>query len=130
MVRWIIQENIAENEVAALKTACENSNIEYELLYIIPFDVILPDFTIDDKINIYYGSISFINAVYKKYKPIGIFYNNNFSIENYLNKWGTYMLSSDAIITNFNDFSLIVYGLLDQMLMIRHFQVRYIHLIK
>lgn len=107
MVRWIIQQNIAENELDKILSACKINNIEYELVYVIPFDTQMPTFTIDDKINIYYGSISFINNVYKKYNPIGIFYNNNFSIENYINKWGSYMLSSDAIVTSFNEFSLM-----------------------
>jgi hypothetical protein len=101
MVRWIIQQNISELD--KLVTACENNNIEYELVFIIPFDTELPIFTYSDN-NMYYGSINFINNIYEKYKPNSIFYNNNFSMENYINKWGSYMLNSDAIITNFKNF--------------------------
>ena len=106
-IRWVIQKNLlSENDINKLSVACNNINVEYELIDVIPFDSILPTFTIDNKINIYYGSTSLINNVYKQLnKPIGIFFNENYSIENYIKHWGNYMLSSEAIITTFKEFS-------------------------
>ncbi len=106
-IRWVIQRNLlSENEIDKLILACDNIDTEYELINVIPFDKELPKFTIDNKINIYYGSTTLIDNVYKQLnKPIGVFFNENYSIENYIKKWGSYMLSSDASITTFKEFS-------------------------
>jgi hypothetical protein len=105
-IRWVIQSNLlAERDIDLLSTACQLADVQYELVKVIPFDHELPKFTIDDKTNIYYGSTTLINNVYKQLdKPKGVFFNENFSIENYINKWGKFMLSSDAKITTFKEF--------------------------
>jgi hypothetical protein len=46
----------------------------------------LPKFTIDEKRNIYYGSTTFMNNIYKLLdKPKGLFYNHEtFLMSNYI----------------------------------------------
>jgi len=108
-IRWILQNNlISENDVNQMQNACEELGIELQEVTVIPFSDEIPEFTIDDKINIYFGAIPFINNVYKKYsKPAGIFFDeNNFSMENYLKIWGERMLSYGAKVTSFKEFSL------------------------
>lgn len=108
-IRWVVQDNlINENDSQRIKTACENLGLDYEPIIVIPFSNSIPDFTIDDKTNIYYGSITMIDNIYKKYnKPVGIFYNEEtFSMENYLVKWGDKMLNSDARVLTFNELVL------------------------
>lgn len=105
--RWVIQNNlIAENDVKQLQNACKEIGAEFEEVIVVPFSSEIPKFTVDDRINIYFGSITFINNVYEKYNhPIGIFFNDNFTMENSLNKWGEHMLSYGAKITTFKEFS-------------------------
>jgi hypothetical protein len=105
-VRWVIQSNLlSEKDIDLLTTACNNADVEYQLVKVIPFDTNLPDFIIDSKTNIYYGSTTLIKNVYEQLnKPPGVFFNNNFSIENYIEKWGDFMLNSDALVTTFKEF--------------------------
>ena len=95
--RWIIQDNlIAENDRNQFQAACDKLGIAHHEVKVIPFSDELPDFPIDDEHeNIYYGSTTFMNNLYKQLnKPRGLFYNHEtFSMENYFNKWGEYMLN-------------------------------------
>jgi len=106
-VRWIIQNNlIAENDRNQFQEACDKLNIAHHEVIVVPFSDELPDFPLDDEYeNIYYGSTTFMNNLYNKLKPIGLFYNHEtFSMENYFEKWGEHMLSSDAEIITVKDF--------------------------
>lgn len=107
-IRWIIQNNlIAENDLKQIQAACMSFGIDFEEVTVIPFSSEIPEFTTDDKINIYYGATTFIDNLYKqREKPIGVFFDEyNFSIENYINKWGKFMLNDEAEITTFGEFS-------------------------
>lgn len=112
-VRWVVQSNlIAENDVEVMGQAFMDLGIEVFWIDVIPFEESLPKFPIDDKINIYYGSTTLINNVYKALdNPIGIFFNEEFSIENYMSKdvWRDKMLNSDAIVTTLAQFSEMPY---------------------
>ena len=95
-VRWIIQNNlIAENDLKQLQKVLKDNDIEFFEVQIIPFMSGLPAFPIDDEHeNIYYGSTTFMNNIYKELNPIGLFYDHTtFSMKNYLNKWKHDMLS-------------------------------------
>jgi len=104
--RWIVQRNLlAENDLNQIKKACEKHDVEYFDTLVIPFTRELPKFPISDKYeNIYYGSTTFMNNLYGQLKPKGLFYNENFSMINYINQWGDRMLNSDAASMNIEDF--------------------------
>lgn len=107
-VRWVMQNNlIAENDVQRMKDVCKQLDIEFFEMKVLPFSSELPDFPIDDKVNIYYGSTTLMNNVYNQLKPEGLFYNHEtFSMENYISQWGENMLNSDARILPLKDFLL------------------------
>jgi hypothetical protein len=106
-IRWVVQNNLySESDYDKIKHTCDLNNINFEGVKIIPFSPDLPGFTIDEKTNIYYGSISFINSVYTQLnKPKGVFFNDSFSMEKYLSVWGEYMINSEAKLTSFKEFS-------------------------
>jgi hypothetical protein len=96
-IRWVIQNNlIAENELKEIQNTCKSIGVEYEEVLVV-FSSEL-QFTIDEKENIYYGSTTFMNNIYKLLdKPKGLFYNHEtFLMSNYIDKWGEYMLNCDA----------------------------------
>jgi hypothetical protein len=95
-IRWVLQNNlIAENDRKQLQEACKEIGVEFEEVLVIPFSDELPEFTQDDKTNIYYGSTTLMDNVYKQLdKPKGLFFNHEtFSMENYFKQWGEHMLS-------------------------------------
>lgn len=111
-IRWVIQNNlIAENDLKVIQNSCKNLGVEFEEVLVVPFSSELPKFTLDNKTNIYYGSTTFMNNIYKELKqPIGLFYNHEtFSMENYLEKWGGYMLNSGAKVVTVFDILTIGY---------------------
>jgi len=108
-VRWIIQDNlIAENDRMQFQEACDKLNIEHVEITVVPFSEELPEFPVDDEYeNIYYGSTTLMNNIYEQLnKPVGLFYNQDtFSMENYVDKWGDYMLSSEAEFMTMKEFA-------------------------
>jgi hypothetical protein len=99
-IRWVIQNNlIAENELNQLQEACNDANAEFEEVLIIPFAYDLPKFKHDSN-NVYYGSTTFMNNIYRELKPKGLFYDaDRFSMSNYFNKWGNHMLNNGATVS-------------------------------
>ena len=121
-IRWIIQNNlIAENDIKQLQTSCKGLDIEFEEVLVIPFSGEIPKFTIDDKINIYYGSTTLIDNVYKQFNhPIGVFYDEKaFSMENYFGIWKELMLSYGSKITTLKEFTKESHKS-DELFFIRH----------
>lgn len=115
-IRWVVQNNLtAENDFNIIKKCCEVLDVEFKGVKVIPFSPKLPRFRNDHKTNLYYGSTTFIDNLYKqKNAPIGVFFNENFSMEKYLQVWGKYMLSSEAQITTFGKFTNpIISGTMD-----------------
>jgi hypothetical protein len=105
--RWIIQNNLtSENDFNKMTEACKELGIESEGILVVPFSPEIPGFTKDDKINIYYGSTTLMYNIYHQMnKPAGLFFDEKtFSMENYINVWGDYMLNSEAKITTFKEF--------------------------
>ncbi len=111
-VRWVIQNNLSsENgDFDKMSKACDELGIEYEGIQVIPFSPNMPDFTKDDKINIYYGATTLMYNIYHQLnKPIGLFFDEQrFSMEKYNEVWGEFMLngSNDGKITTFREFAL------------------------
>lgn len=108
-VRWIIQNNlIAENDLKEIQNSCKDMNVEFEEIIVVPFSSEIPEFTKDNKTNVYYGSTTLMYNIYHQLgKPPGLFFNEDtFSIENYIKVWGKYMLNSDAKVTTFKEFAL------------------------
>lgn len=106
-IRWIIQNNlIAENDLKQVQKACVDIGSEFEEIIVIPFSKEIPEFTKDDKINIYYGATTLMYNIYHQFnKPKGLFFDEQtFSMENYLKVWGEHMLSSEAKNTTFKEF--------------------------
>jgi hypothetical protein len=106
-VRWVVQANLlAEDDVALVKSACERIGAEFEPVQVVPFSDALPEFTLDDRVNIYYGSTTFIARVDEALKfPIGIFYcGTAFQMSNYIAQWGAHMLNADGRETTLRKF--------------------------
>lgn len=105
-IRWVIQDNlIAEKDLVNMYNILDDEGIEYEEVKVIPFSDELPEFTIDDKTNIYYGSTTFMNNLYKQLdKPEGLFFNHEtFTMGNYIKEYGEYMLNSEAKVMPLSD---------------------------
>jgi hypothetical protein len=120
-VRWIIQNNlISKIEFDILLEACKELDIEVEEIKVIPFSDDIPEFTQDERVNIYYGSTTLMYNIYHQMNnPTGLFFDDDaFSIENYMSKWGKHMLNSDAKITTFKEFAQTDYPM-DQIFFIR-----------
>ena len=110
-IQWVVQRNlVSENILSEVKEACERINVDYIEVDIIPFTNELPYFP-TSKRSIFYGSITFNNLVYKNDSlKEGLFFNENFNIENYLNKWKEHMLNFDSVLTTFKDLQNFNYG--------------------
>ena len=116
-VRWVVQNNlIAENDRNQMKTACEELGVLYEGTHVVPFSYGLSKFTIDEHINIYYGSTTFIgNIMLTDLDKTGIFSDDeNFLMSNYLEKWGDHMLSSEARVLPYGNFITENHNVKDQ----------------
>jgi hypothetical protein len=102
-VRWVIQSNLtSQDDLTGLKNGCNNCDLPYTEVQIIPFTDELPYFEIHP-CSIYYGSTTFNTLVYNnRLTKDGIFFNpETFSIENYFANWGKYMLNYGASVTSF-----------------------------
>jgi hypothetical protein len=100
-IRWVIQNNlIAENDLNEIQEICKSLDVEFQEVMVIPMTKELPEIIHDDKVNLYYGSTTFMDNLYEQLdRPFGLFYNHEtFSMENYINKWGEKMLNSEAMI--------------------------------
>jgi len=106
-IRWVVQTNlIAERDFREIEAACKTLNVEFEGVAVLPFSKELPVFTEDTKINIYYGSTTFMYNLYQQRRSKGLFFDEaTFSMQNYLNVWNGHMLNIGAKITTFDQFS-------------------------
>jgi hypothetical protein len=105
-IRWVVQSNLlAENDIERLHDACERCGAEFESVQVIPFSEELPKFTLDEKVNIYYGSTTFIERVDKMLNfPKGVFFcSKAFQMDNYIQRWGVHMLNAQAKVTTLGE---------------------------
>lgn len=99
-IQWVIQQNLTgENTVEALRSACEKLGVSCFLFDVVPFSTRLPDIP-PGKRNIFYGSTTTMYLVYQNPAlRAGVFFDDrNFSIQNYIGRWGAHMLSAGAEI--------------------------------
>ena len=106
-ITWVVQNNlIYEKDLANLENAISRVGAKLDSVRIVPFSDELPEFLRNDS-NIFYGSTTFMNNVYAKYgkNARGLFYDDKeFSMENYMEKWGREMLSYGAKFMTFDEF--------------------------
>ncbi|WP_299454882.1 ATP-grasp domain-containing protein [uncultured Microscilla sp.] len=107
-IRWIVQKNnYATADRDKIIAACQQLQLPYELVQVIPFATTLPVFSIDKHHeNIYYGSTTMMERVYNDLgQPAGLFYDETtFTMGNYINQWKASMLSSEGEVFTFEQF--------------------------
>lgn len=106
-VRWVIQSNLlAEDDINLMRAACAVADVEFFPVKVVPFSADLPDFPLDEKVNIYYGSTTFISRVDEALKfPLGVFFcSEAFQMSNYNVRWGEHMLNYEAKVTTLGEF--------------------------
>jgi hypothetical protein len=105
--QWVLQSNLTNlktlNEVRAALIA---DNVAFEEVKIIPFSDALPEISNRSLFSIFYGSTTLmLNAYNDQHFRGGVFYNESFTISNYLEKWGNKMLNEDALIMTLEEFA-------------------------
>ena len=102
-IQWVVQKNLTDEEsLSAIKNSCEKIGVDYIEVDVIPFTSDIPIFPTEKK-SIFYGSPTLNKLLYKEGVYVGLFFNENFSMETYISKWGRHMLNSGAIITTFKE---------------------------
>lgn len=105
-IRLVMQNNlISENDLGQIQQACQEAGAEVQEIIVTPFSTELPEFTYSNKNNFYYGSTTLMMNIYEQFRnPIGLFYNENFNMENYLRHWREYMFNNEAEVITVGDF--------------------------
>lgn len=120
-IQWVVQRNLTSREdFERLENACLTIGVPFIPLEIIPFTPALPAFD-KSKDTIIYGSTTF-NALAAEDVQLkkGLFFDPvTFSIENYKQRWGKYMLNGDARIMTFRELMTSDAYSPDQLLFIR-----------
>ncbi|RFS24979.1 DUF4343 domain-containing protein [Chitinophaga silvatica] len=102
-IQWVVQENLTNIEyINDLQAACKKAGVTFQPIRVIPFSGQLPDFDAGRK-SIFYGSTTLCNLVAANEQlKAGLFFDpESFSMENYFQQWGSYMLNYGATITDF-----------------------------
>lgn len=101
--QWVVQRNLTSgSDFEGIKASCVKNGIEFIGIDIIPFSPTLPPFE-RSRPSIIYGSTTFNNiALADPDLRRGLFFDEaSFSIENYIEKWGSSMLNYGASVTTF-----------------------------
>lgn len=104
-IQWVIQQNLtSKSDFEGLENACSKLDIPFIGVDIIPFSSELPPFD-RQKRSILYGSTTFNALAYQDPAlRIGLFFHEvAFSIQNYFEKWGAYMLNYGSKISTFKE---------------------------
>lgn len=104
-IQWVVQRNLtSQADFEELKKSCLTTGVKFIELDIIPFIPKLPDFERSQS-SIIYGSTTFNNLAFEDVTlRKGIFFDPvTFSIENYIEKWGRYMLNYSALFITFKE---------------------------
>lgn len=125
-IQWVVEMNTTQVATVAgddyfgkIKSCCESNGIDFIPIRVIPFSGELPSFPME-KQSIFYGGTTLSELASKiPNLKAGVFLNENFSIENYLSKWGELMLNSDAIFTTFGELSSFIFTAYDRLFFIR-----------
>jgi hypothetical protein len=104
-VQWVVQQNLTSKEdFEGLMDACEKLGISFHPVIIVPFSSELPEFDMK-KHSIPYGSTTF-NALVCQDDILakGLFFNEaTFSMQNYFDRWGEYILNYGSRICTFHE---------------------------
>jgi hypothetical protein len=105
-IEWILQANLTRRDILdKIESALQQDAIPFQEVVVIPFSNQLPLIVASDSFKVFYGSTTLmLNAYNSKQYSQGVFYNDSFTMQNYLKQWGDKMLNSDAIITKLLDF--------------------------
>ncbi|HEY9261813.1 ATP-grasp domain-containing protein [Chitinophaga sp.] len=102
-IQWVVQRNLTSiADLESLQRSCATIGVNFQAIDIIPFSTSLPAFD-HQRRSIFYGSTTLCGLVAadEQWRP-GLFFDEAlFSIENYFNRWGAYMLNYGAIVTTF-----------------------------
>lgn len=104
-IQWIVQRNLtSRSDFEGLKQSCLKTGVSFVALDIIPFTLELPVFD-RHRYSIIYGSTTFNGLAFKEEDlRKGLFFDEaTFSIENYIEKWGRYMLNYESLVTTFRE---------------------------
>ena len=104
-IGWVVQKNLTSDRYVydSFQRIFEKHKIPYEFVDIIPFSGLLPEFK-KDRINIFYGSTSMMDAVYNSGFRDGLFFNpETFRMDLYIEEWGILMLNDKAKITTLKE---------------------------
>ena len=104
-IQWVVQRNLtSQSDFERLKESCQIIGVTFIELDIIPFTAKLPEFD-RSRNTIIYGSTTFNGLAFKDVTlRKGLFFDElTFSIENYIEKWGPYMLNYDASVFTFKE---------------------------
>jgi ATP-grasp domain, R2K clade family 3 len=104
-IQWVVQRNLtSQSDFEELKSSCLKIGVTFIELNIIPFTGQLPEFD-RSRNSIIYGSTTFCGLAFEDaHLKNGLFFDPQiFSIENYIEKWGRYMLNYEASISTFKE---------------------------
>ena len=102
-IQWVVQRNLtSKTDLESLQLSCEATGVTFQPIDIIPFSSSLPAFD-NNRRSIFYGSTTLCSLVAANDQlKAGLFFDDAlFSIENYFNRWGKYMLNYGAVVTTF-----------------------------
>src|SRR5438445_510914 len=97
---WGIQINLGKETSQQIIDACKATDTPYVGLLCIPFSFApLPELPTDVP-TIFWGSIGFINPIWKsqKWKP-GVIFNENFDYKVWSERWGEHCLNQGQVTT-------------------------------
>jgi len=104
-IQWVVQRNLtSKRDFERLKASCSVIGVDFVEIDIIPFTKDLPEFD-RSRSSIIYGATTFNKLVLEDANlRKGVFFDEkNFSIENYIEKWGRHMLNYDASVKTFEN---------------------------
>jgi hypothetical protein len=104
-IQWVVQCNLtSQSDFEQLKVSCQKIGVTFIELDIIPFTAKLPEFD-RSRNSIIYGSTTFNSLALEDISlRKGLFFDEvTFSMENYNEKWGRYMLNYGASVITFKE---------------------------
>jgi hypothetical protein len=105
-MKWIVQNNFRTDaeDTNKIKSACEKFDLLFEGVKVVPFsnDIYEVDLSVP---AIFYGGTGWINKIYEKYKPLGIFFNPESVFTYWIEKYKENALNYGAKQTTLEELS-------------------------
>ena len=101
-INWVVQANLGGHYVQDLRDVCDNLELQFTGIDVIPFDNALPDVS-NDKPTVFYGATRWVSNIYEhnKWNP-GVFFNPKSVFTLWSNKYGAKCLNYGAELTTLN----------------------------